>query len=268
LAVRRSSSAVSRWPFNRSPNNPYLCPVAFLIVVEAGANGFGSNPILDFLFSARLRSAGSQRVTIQQLALRELRFDLDGSFPLAISGVLENRHAKKNFLFSIAYIFKENYMSTNMETKTDQQFHLKVYGPEDPPSQEAKTAIIDFLFEHLDQYGDARKDITRAVNYALKVIDSFGGQIVEMKDGDKVIGAVILNRTGMGGYIPENILVYIAAHGDYRGRGLGKKLMRKAIEATEGDIALHVEANNPAKFLYEKMGFTNPYLEMRLKKKS
>ena len=42
--------------------------------------------------------------------------------------------------------------------------------------------------------------------------------------------------------------------------------MQKAIDYCKGDIALHVEADNPAKHLYEKMGFTNPYLEMRLKK--
>ncbi|MFT5981308.1 MAG: ribosomal-protein-alanine N-acetyltransferase [Flavobacteriales bacterium] len=75
-----------------------------------------------------------------------------------------------------------------------------------------------------------------------------------------------MNQTGMGGYIPENILVYIATHKDHRGTGLGKKLMSKAIEISEGDIALHVEANNPAQHLYSKLGFTNPYLEMRLKK--
>ena len=42
--------------------------------------------------------------------------------------------------------------------------------------------------------------------------------------------------------------------------------MKKAIEITEGAIALHVEPNNPAKGLYEKLGFTNKYLEMRLQK--
>jgi ribosomal-protein-alanine N-acetyltransferase len=87
-----------------------------------------------------------------------------------------------------------------------------------------------------------------------------------LNDNDILKGVVVVNRTGMGEYIPENILVYIATHKDYRGEGLGKKLMQKVITEAEGDIALHVEANNPAKKLYEKLGFTNPYLEMRLKK--
>ncbi len=34
----------------------------------------------------------------------------------------------------------------------------------------------------------------------------------------------------------------------------------------DGDIALHVEPDNPARFLYEKYGFTNKYLEMRYKR--
>ncbi len=49
-------------------------------------------------------------------------------------------------------------------------------------------------------------------------------------------------------------------------QGVGKQLMKTVIDATKGDIALHVEPDNPAKFLYEKFGFTNKYLEMRLKK--
>lgn len=70
----------------------------------------------------------------------------------------------------------------------------------------------------------------------------------------------------MDGYIPENILVYIAVNNAFRGKGLGKELMLNAIKVCHGDIALHVEKNNPARFLYEKVGFTNPYLEMRLKR--
>jgi len=68
----------------------------------------------------------------------------------------------------------------------------------------------------------------------------------------------------MAGYIPENILVYIAVHKDYRGKGLGKDLMLKTFDKAEGSIKLHVEPENPARYLYEKLGFTSKYLEMRL----
>ena len=67
----------------------------------------------------------------------------------------------------------------------------------------------------------------------------------------------------MEGYIPENILVYIATDKNHRGKGIGSKLMDAAIEHTQGDIALHVEPDNPARKLYERCGFTNKYLEMR-----
>jgi len=67
-------------------------------------------------------------------------------------------------------------------------------------------------------------------------------------------------------YIPENILVYIATHKNNRGIGIGKKMMHDAIEQTQGDIALHVEPDNPARKLYEKFGFSSKYIEMRYKK--
>ena len=84
------------------------------------------------------------------------------------------------------------------------------------------------------------------------------------KEDGKIIGAVVMNKTGMEGYIPENILVYIAVHEEARGKGVGKKLMKAATERAEGAVALHVEPENPAVHLYKKMGFTNKYLEMRL----
>ena len=69
----------------------------------------------------------------------------------------------------------------------------------------------------------------------------------------------------MSGYIPEHILVYITTHKDYRGQGIGTKFMEKIIDECSGDIALHVEYDNPANFLYKKVGFNSKYKEMRYK---
>ncbi len=143
---------------------------------------------------------------------------------------------------------------------------FKVFDTINKPTLSEKTELVNFLFNNLEQYGDPKKEIQKAIDFSIKEISSFGGFTIRLSDEGEIKGVVVINQTGMGGYIPENILVYLAVHKNHRGEGLGKKLMQKAINLTNGDIALHVEANNPARFLYEKMGFTNPYLEMRLKK--
>ncbi|WP_084123474.1 GNAT family N-acetyltransferase [Aquiflexum balticum] len=129
-----------------------------------------------------------------------------------------------------------------------------------------KKEIADFLFVQLEQYGDPINDIMKCLDYALDQAVDKGGFVVLARENQKIVGAVVINKTGMSGYIPENILVYTAVDTSQRGKGVGKKLMTTAIELANGDIALHVEADNPAKKLYEKLGFTNKYLEMRLKK--
>lgn len=137
----------------------------------------------------------------------------------------------------------------------------------DKPTFLQKDHIVDFLHQHLDQFGDVREYIERAVEYSLSDHPGEGGfLLVEYDEKDKVLGAVVINKTGMSGYIPENILVYIAVHQDARGTGLGKKLIHKAQEMAKGDIALHVEPDNPARELYEKTGFKNKYLEYRWEK--
>ena len=144
--------------------------------------------------------------------------------------------------------------------------NTKIFDSQNKPSEIEKEVIVDFLYTHLEEYGDPKKDIKKAIEYSVKDFISFGGFTMLITENKKIIGATVVNKTGMQGYIPENILVYLATHKDYRGQGLGKKLIQKVIDYSSGDISLHVEAGNPAKQLYEKLGFTNPYLEMRLKK--
>lgn len=124
-------------------------------------------------------------------------------------------------------------------------------------------SIADFLYNHLDQYGDKLEDIKNCIDYAMSEEKGMGGYILAAHEDEKIAGVVVINQTAMKGYIPGNILVYIAVHGDFRGRGVGTQLMEKIIENTDDDIALHVEPDNPARKLYEKLGFESKYLEMR-----
>ena len=147
--------------------------------------------------------------------------------------------------------------------------HFKIYNSNRDISAIEKDEIINFLYTHLDEFGDKKTDITKCIDFALKINDPslplmpLGGMVLTVKEEGEIVGCVVMNRTGMNGYIPDNILVYIAVHKDYRGKGYGKELMKKAIELTDGDIALHVEPDNPARFLYEKIGFNSKYIEMR-----
>lgn len=142
--------------------------------------------------------------------------------------------------------------------------NMTVYTPKEKATEPEKKEIADFLYEHLDQFGDEHAAIMKCINFALDDKEKFGGFMIVSKIDNAITGAVIVNKTGMEGYIPENILVYIAVDKKYRGQGLGKKLMQKTFDLASGSIKLHVEPENPARFLYEKLGFTSKYLEMRL----
>lgn len=139
------------------------------------------------------------------------------------------------------------------------------YTANNKPTDSVKAEFVGFLYRHLGKYGDSKSAIAKCLDFALKeTSEALGGFVIAYRDDNaELLGVTIVNKTGMAGYIPENILVYIAVHEKARGRGIGKKVMREALDTTEGDVALHVEPDNPAKFLYEKLGFTNTYLEMR-----
>jgi len=128
--------------------------------------------------------------------------------------------------------------------------------------QFTNTQIRNFLYTHLEEYGDEKFEIDLCLEY----VYNKGGFITIAYEGDTIKGIVVMNETGMKAYIPENILVYIAVDATYRGQGVGKQLMQQSIDWAKGNIALHVEPENPARFLYEKLGFTSKYVEMRLNK--
>ena len=126
--------------------------------------------------------------------------------------------------------------------------------------------FVDFLYEHLDRFGDPKEAINKCVDYAFGKDGKLGGFLLAAYYEDELVGALIINNTGMGGYIPAHVLVYVAVDSKYRGKGFGRQICEKAIEECPGDVKLHVEYDNPAKRLYERIGFTNKYAEMRYQK--
>jgi len=125
--------------------------------------------------------------------------------------------------------------------------------------------IAEFLEENLGKYGDPLGDILSSIDYALSNEKGKGGFILVLHNDDVIVGTVVINDTGMEGYIPEHVLVYIAVDKDFRGKGIGRSLLKETIVRCDGDISLHVEYDNPARKLYEKVGFESKYAEMRYK---
>lgn len=149
--------------------------------------------------------------------------------------------------------------------KTIQMIQIEFRDQNKLPTTQEITQYTQFLFQHLEQYGDEEQAIRKALNYALAKEGKPGGFILVAKDSkNRIVGISVILDTQMEGFIPEHILVYIATDAQERGKGIGKQLMQALIAQTKGDIALHVEKDNPAKRLYEKLGFETKYLEMRL----
>lgn len=144
---------------------------------------------------------------------------------------------------------------------------IKTYNAINKLTTLEKGRISKFIYEHSENKSDTRKAIRKSLDYAAKERAGLGGYVFTISSNKEIIGTLVVNKTGMDDYIPENIIVYVVTHQDFRRQGIAKKLMSRAIEHCKGDIALHVTHNNPAKKMFEDLGFTNPYLEMRYKQK-
>lgn len=130
----------------------------------------------------------------------------------------------------------------------------------------SRSALTDFLHAHLDRFRDSKSAIRKAMDYAFSDEPGKGGFILLAWHEEEPVGAVVMNKTGMDEYIPAWLLVYLAVNFQYRRQGIGSRLIREAIGACGENIALHVEYDNPAKKLYERLGFTTKYAEMRWQK--
>lgn len=130
------------------------------------------------------------------------------------------------------------------------------------PDWTGRDQLVEYFHTTMKPYEDKPADILRALEFAFN--PARGGFLMLARMEDKLVGALLMLKTGMSGYVPENILVFVAVPSDLRGRGIGRKLIDHSVRQCSGSVKLHVEYDNPARRLYERVGFTTKYAEMRL----
>ena len=134
------------------------------------------------------------------------------------------------------------------------------------PPWTSRIQVVNFFHDTMKPYEDQKEHIEWALDYAFSTSPGKGGFLMLVKMNQKLLGALLMQRTGMSGYIPENILLFVTVSPELRGKGVGRKLIEHCINECEGDVKLHVEYDNPAKRLYERIGFKNKYADMRFSK--
>jgi len=158
---------------------------------------------------------------------------------------------------------------TEKDTQTKSQTVLKIHvlrSKADFPAWTSFDELAEWLHESLKPYEDTVEDIKAGMEFALSEEPNKGGFILLGEKDGKTVGALVMLTTPMTGFIPPNILLFVAVDPSQRGQGVGGKIVRKGFDTAEGDVKLHVEYDNPAKRLYERLGMTTKYAEMRYTK--
>lgn len=126
--------------------------------------------------------------------------------------------------------------------------------------------IVGFIQQQMGEFSEPRDAVDYAIGYALSAVRPGKGFIFLCVSGKRILGASVCVQTETHGFIPKNILLYLCVHPEFRGKGLGKGLLRDTLTAGGGDCKIHIQPGNPAAGFFEKMGFEKKYLEYRYSK--
>ncbi|MCA0958323.1 GNAT family N-acetyltransferase [Muricauda ruestringensis] len=126
--------------------------------------------------------------------------------------------------------------------------------------------FANFLFHNQEGKKASKNAIRKAIQYSTKDIPGLGGYVFAMEEKDRILALAVVNKTGMGDYIPENFLVFFVVHREHRNIGVEQKLLDYTLQYCKGDVAIHITSDNqyPNKKFFEEKGFSETHLEMRL----
>lgn len=140
---------------------------------------------------------------------------------------------------------------------------IEVGGYEDFPPWLDREPLARFFHEHMKPYHDELPDVERALDYAFQPGAGQGGFALLAVRGEQLVGALLALKTGMSGFQPPYILLFIGVEPSMRNRGIGTGLVRRALALCGGNMKLHVQYDNPARRMYEREGFYSKQAEMR-----
>lgn len=131
------------------------------------------------------------------------------------------------------------------ETDDDREFTAKLYistrEEELRPVEWPETQKLAFLRQQFEAQRLHYRQNYDAAEYSI------------ILDGDVPIGRLYIHRR------PEDVRVMdIALMPEYRGRGIGAMLVQNILDAAAAEgksVSIHVEMNNPAMRMYERLGF-------------
>jgi len=146
----------------------------------------------------------------------------------------------------------------------DHDLELRVVRrPDELPEGESLDGLARFFHETMTPWQDALPDVRRALDYVFGGRPGEGGFLVHASASGRRAGALLMLATGMEGYVAGHLLLFVSVEPDQRGRGLGRRIVERALAECPGTVKLHVDFENPAQRLYERLGFVKKHWEMR-----
>ena len=126
--------------------------------------------------------------------------------------------------------------------------------------------ISNFLHEHLEGCKEDKSAIRKSLLYAAKETSNLGGYTFLLEEKENIIGAIVINKTGMSEYQSENLITYLAVHKDFREQKIATKLIKEAANYCNGNLSLNINKDNDAIELFKKNGFVSKKIQMTLHK--
>lgn len=116
---------------------------------------------------------------------------------------------------------------------------ITVYNAFTGMSISERQQLLLFMKAHAGVNGDTPYEL--ALDYALKLIPSFGGFILVAYQDIFPIGCLIVNRTGMEGFGPAHIISVAYQHPQFKAYPeIMERLIDRAMGFTDGDISYYL----------------------------